>query len=237
MLIYILIVICILIFYFLNLYIRKPIIIDTFASFDKSSCYVEKSTNSSSSCNPSTSSPPNYKLNGIDYSGLGVSITPCLNKSDDFDEWCQYYQSPSTPLNAGYNVNSIGAKYILEGKDGDCYLSANGADGIEDPNSARAVCDYNSIKEIPKLDVINNNLNYNVFTDCNPLSSDFLSSCTGSLNTTLKPELPYTNSDVSVNQIMGYDCNPGYGRGKCVLKSDNVKDVADDANFLKNSIY
>jgi hypothetical protein len=190
-------------------------------------------------CNPPGIDVPNYTLNGIDYRGTGVSITPCLNKSDDFEEWCQYYQNPSTPSNSGYNVNSIGAKYILDGKDGDCYYK--NSNGIEDPNSSRAVCDYDSIQGIPKLDVINNNLNYNVFTDCNPLSlsDNFLSSCTGLLNKALTPSSssPYTNSDVSVVQIMAYDCNPGYGRGKCVLKSDNVSDEADDANLLKKSIY
>lgn len=158
----------------------------------------------------------NY-INGKKYDD-DVSITPCLNKSDDFDSWCRYYNN-SKNIPVGNNVNSIGAKYILQGFDGAC-----------DKNSARAVCDYKSIETIPKLEPANNFIEYNKFTDCLPLNDDqFVANCSMLLNNDTNDD----TSNILATQIQGYDCNPGYGRAKC------VKDITDvsvfDSNFYTKS--
>ncbi len=159
-------------------------------------------------------------------------ITPCLNKSDDFDTWCKYYNNKSIP--DGYNANSIGAKNILIGKDGDCYTN----NGEPDFNKARAVCDYDHIDTIKKLNPAysnpqivppNNNLNgktvgYNKFTKCMPINSKkyiFKNNCDDLLNV--------QNSHAI--EIMGYDCNPGYARAKCVKNGDYNPNYF---NFNKN---
>jgi hypothetical protein len=178
-------------------------------------------------CNDTTSSVEcgaNY-LNGVDY-GNKVTITPCLNKTDDFDNWCRFYTN-GTNMPSGYNVNSIGAKYILEGKNGDCYLE----NGKPDTNSARGVCDLNHLEEIPKLDPLNNKIGYNVFTSCKPLKgTNFTTECATELNN------PY--NETYADQIMAYDCNPGYGRAKCLKKSDKTTfetDISYALNTLTNA--
>jgi hypothetical protein len=143
------------------------------------------------------------------------TLTPCLNKSDDFDVWCRYYNNISTmPL--GYNLNSIGAKKILVGSEGGCYTN----NGKSDNNNARALCDYKHIDEKTRLNPINNNIDYNIYTECLPLDYDnFNASCKDLMNI----------NSVIPTQIMGYDCNPGYGRAKC-LKSDDKFEF--DKNFF-----
>jgi hypothetical protein len=140
---------------------------------------------------------PNY-INGNQYNNA-VTITPCMSKNIDFDDMCRYYNKSRIPN--GYNINSLGANEILVGDYGDCYLN----NGKPDYNSARAVCDYSSIKTLPKLERAYNKLDYNNFTDCNPINSNFNSLC------------PNNSSAI---EIMGYDCLPGYGRAKCVDNSD-----------------
>jgi hypothetical protein len=178
-------------------------------------------------CTDSTTSSvdcgPNY-LGGVDY-GASVTITPCLNKSDDFDTWCRFYTNSST-IPTGYNVNSIGAKYRLTGKSGDCYLD----NGNEDTNSARGVCDLNHIEMVPKLDPVSDKIDYNVFTDCKLLKgTNFTTECATALNN------PYDQT--YADQIMAYDCNPGYGRAKCLKKSDKTtfeQDITYALNTLTN---
>lgn len=149
-------------------------------------------------------------IGGVNY-GDNVTITPCLNKSDDFDTWCRYY-TDNSKLPPGYNVNSIGTQQILKGINGDCYLN----NGIPDTNSARAICDYNNIETIPRLEPANTEINYNKFTSCLPINDDtFVNEC--------KTLFTDDSSNVLATQIMGYDCNPGYGRAKCVKsKSDKI---------------
>jgi hypothetical protein len=146
--------------------------------------------------------------------GENAMITPCLNKSDDFDEWCKYYNSSHIP--SGYNVNSIGAKEILEGSKGNCYLS----NGQPDTNKARAICDYNHMETINKLDNISNN--YNKFTDCLPVKTNFRKICNGLFQNIMpiEEESHINNTDIYAVEIQGYDCNPGYARSKCITKSD-----------------
>ena len=158
----------------------------------------------------------NY-INGIHY-GDNVTITPCLNKSDDFDNWCRYYNNIST-IPSGYNINSIGSKKILVGALGGCYTN----NGKSDNNSARGICDYKHMEQVNRLEPANNKINYNVYTDCLPLNgNNFIPSCRNLMN----------NDKVLVTQIMGYDCNPGYGRAKC-LNSNDIYDF--DSNFFNRS--
>jgi len=158
----------------------------------------------------------NY-INGIHY-GDNVIITPCLNKSDDFDNWCRYYNNIST-IPSGYNINSIGAKKILVGDIGGCYTN----NGKSDNNSARGICDYKHMEQVNRLKPANNKINYNVYTDCLPLNgNNFIPSCRNLMN----------DYKVVSTQIMGYDCNPGYGRAKC-LNSNDIYDF--DSNFFNKT--
>jgi hypothetical protein len=158
----------------------------------------------------------NY-INGVDY-GDDVTITPCLNKSDDFDTWCRFYNDKSK-IPKGYNINSIGSKKVLVGSAGGCYT----INGKSDTNSARAVCDYKHMEQITRLDPANNKINYNIYTDCLPLNSNnFIPSCINLMN----------NDSALVTQVMGYDCNPGYGRAKCLNENDK-RDF--DSNFFNKS--
>jgi hypothetical protein len=140
-------------------------------------------------------------------------MTPCLDKSTDFDTWCKYYNKK--PIPNGYNVNSIGAKDILIGSDGDCYNS----DGTSNDNLARAICDNSHMQTITKLEPDNQNIDYNYFTECLPLNkTNFAFSCTHLFKGTIP------------DQILGYDCNPGYGRAKCIKPGD----IINNNNLIYN---
>jgi len=150
-----------------------------------------------------------YYINGIHYNNNNI-ITPCLNKSSDFDTWCKYYNNK--PIPNGYNVNSIGAADILIGAHGDCYNN----DGTPNKNLARAICDNNHIDTIAKLEPDNKKINYNFFTECKPINNtDFTFLCSELLN--------YPYDKTYADQILGYDCNPGFARAKCIKKSDIIQ--------------
>lgn len=156
----------------------------------------------------------NY-LDGTFY-GNDVTITPCLNKSDDFNNWCKYYNNSTIPT--GYNVNSIGSKHVLVGEKGGCFLN----NGNSDTNLARAVCDYNHMESINKLNPINDKVNYNIYTKCYPLkNTNFVNECNRLFEN--------SNDIIYADQIIGYDCNPGYGRAKCVKNKD--------VTFFNNNIF
>jgi hypothetical protein len=107
-------------------------------------------------------------LNGVNY-GNNVQITPCLNKSDDFDTWCKYYQDINK-VPEGMNKNNIGVKKLLNGKNGECYLDSTKKK--EDINSSRAICDFNSIEEVSKLDPLLEDSSYNFFTECHKIEGE-----------------------------------------------------------------
>jgi hypothetical protein len=153
----------------------------------------------------------NY-LNGK-YIGNPI-ITPCLNKTDDFDVWCKYYNTKPVP--DGYNINSIGVKNLLVGKEGECYLNNN-----PDNSKARAICDYNYIQNVTKIN--SSNLKNNNFTDCSPINSNFNILCSNISKTSIASE------------IMGYDCNPGFARAKCI-DGDSIFIDNNSSNNLSNDI-
>ena len=157
-----------------------------------------------------------FTHNEIDY--YGVSETACYDKNDDFDNWCRFNYVPTNeePIPSGYSINNIGAQKILNGVDGDC----------NNPNLSRAICDFNSIQEVNKIepllltnsdDILQGakyNSKYNNFTDCMSLSDssftnvdNFKRNCANLLKVDISNAVP--------DEIMGYDCNPGYYRAKC----------------------
>ena len=207
----------------------------------------------------------NY-LDGVNYHN--TVITPCLNKSDDFDVWCNFYNNKPTP--PGFNVNSIGANKILVGKKGDCYNN----NGTSDNSSARAICDYNHVNTLYKLELAvgkndilskldpthnimdtrnsndndrssstsnddndskkkkhkkkNHEIMYNVFTHCRPLkNTNFTQDCSRLLN------VDYDNT--FADQILGYDCNPGFGRAKCIISKRKSSGNHYDSSYVLNS--
>lgn len=189
---------------------------NTYCKNTYGSTYGVKNISSCDSLTSNVECEQNF-IGGVNY-GNDLIITPCLNKSDDFDTWCRYY-SDNSKLPPGYNVNSIGTQQILKGSNGDCYLN----NGIPDTNSARAICDYNNIETIPRLNPANSKIDYNKFTSCFPINDDiFVTEC--------KKLFTDDSSKVLATQIMGYDCNPGYGRAKCV-KSIN------DTNIFNSDFY
>lgn len=153
---------------------------------------------------------------GTNISGEPLITTPCIDKSSDFNTLCKYYNSSKIP--EGYNVNSIGVKYILPGAMGDCYMP----NGLEDAAKARAVCSYNYNEQISKIppskvtsmgDGTTILMDYNVFTGCHPTSTNFTNKC----NKLLKKHKSYAS------EISSYDCNPGYVRARCIKNSDRYQ--------------
>lgn len=155
----------------------------------------------------------------------GIMMTPCLYKSEDFDTWCKFFNSHNVPK--GYNKNSLGSAKILKGLKGLCFTN-----GKPDPNKARAICGYNSMESIDKLEPVNDLINYNKFTNCLPLkSTNFKNECSKILNTDI--------SNSNAVEIMGYDCNPQYGRAKCIYGKDNIKlmnNIFNSANTYNDNI-
>lgn len=233
-----------------------------------------------------------YYINGTYYGEN--TITPCLNKSDDFDTWCKFYNNKEVP--DGFNVNSIGVEKVLEGAKGGCFLN----NGTPDFSKARGICNYNNIDSVKKLDRSNDIINYNVFTTCLPTkNTNFVSECATLLDEKMYEKTGNTDSvgntinisnnvssdeckllcnsnkncygfaynknnahcylknssvinastqddpnyDLYINdknknsravEIMGYDCNPGFARAKCI-KKDDVLFV--NFNWLYKSIF
>ena len=157
----------------------------------------------------------NNYVNGK-YMGNDSFTTPCLNKTDDFNTWCQFYNTKNPPK--GISKNSIGAKNVYIGAYGACYNN----DGSSNNNVARAVCSYNNYESLDKLDYLTTGedidspqiLDYNKFTECLPIQTgNFVSKCQGLLNSQV-------SGSVNAINIMGYDCNPGYARAQCIFNND-----------------
>jgi len=150
--------------------------------------------------------------------------TPCLNKSDDFNTWCRFYSNKYDKI--GYNVNSIGAKKVLVGADGGCYVN-----GKSDNSKARGICTYDYTDEVIKLDAPNSIVDYNVFTQCKYMKgTDFIDECSKLL------KLDY--SKTYADQITSYDCNPGFARAKCLNNKDKMpyNEMQYPINTTTNSI-
>lgn len=148
-------------------------------------------------------------INGVKYDN-NIKFTPCLDKSGDFDNWCKYYNRSTIP--DGFNLNSIGLEKVLIGKEGDCYIN----NGESDNNRGRGVCNYNHSENIAKLYPYSREIDYNKFTECLPLkNTDFVKECTPLLKSDFK--------NTYALEILSYDCNPGYGRAKCVKKKDKFR--------------
>jgi hypothetical protein len=153
---------------------------------------------------------------GNNTNGEPLLSTPCLDKGYDFNSLCKYYNNHSIPN--GYNVNSIGVKYVLQGKNGDCYLP----NGLEDKGKARGICSYqfnDQIQKIPPLKISSLNdgttllMDYNVYTDCYPTGTNFARKC----NQLLRKHGSYAS------EISSYDCNPGYARARCIKRGDRFQ--------------
>jgi len=154
-----------------------------------------------------------------------INATSCINKSIDFDEACRIFQPTDNSLKTkGYNINSIGSKEILYGKNGDCYDSS----GKEDFNKGRALCSYKYNTNMTKLDHIQNNYDYNVFTECKNIKSNFNQECKTLLGKTGVNDKVYA-------YINGFDCLPGFGRAKCVDKSKPINETENMKQFMKNA--
>lgn len=201
--------------------------------------YGVKNINRCDSNNSKVECGANY-INGV-YYGESI-ITPCMNKSDDFDTWCKYYNTKDIP--DGFNVNSIGADKILLGSEGGCFLE----DGKPDFSKARALCNYNSIDGIKKLNRSNELIDYNVFTTCLPIkNSNFVLECGRLLDDKEYNKIKNTNSlgnDINnINNVSSDDCkllcdsnNDCYGftynknNGSCFLKNSNVINASGQDN-------
>jgi hypothetical protein len=166
----------------------------------------------------------NLWFNETEYKNV-INATSCVNKSIDFDEACRIFQPIDNLLKTqGYNINSIGSKQILYGKNGDCYDSA----GKEDFNKGRALCSYKYNTNITKLDHIQNNYDYNVFTGCQNIKSNFNQECKTLLGKTGINDKVYA-------YINGFDCLPGFGRAKCVDKSKPINETENMKQFMKDA--
>lgn len=167
------------------------------------------------SCNKNT-------FDSISYSDI-ISATPCLDKSINFNDACRIYQPTNNNLKTqGYNQNSIGSKKILYDKFGDCYNS----NGDPDYNKARGLCNYNYLSDVSKITPALNNFDYNEYTNCKPMDSNFQDECADILE--------ITKDNVFAN-IDGFDCLPGYGRAKCIDKKKNLKINRNEQHFLANA--
>lgn len=165
----------------------------------------------------------NLWFNETQYKNV-INATSCINKSIDFDEACRIFQPTDNSLKTkGYNINSIGSKQILYGKNGDCYDSS----GKEDFNKGRALCSYKYNTNMTKLDHIQNNYDYNVFTDCKNIKSNFNQECKTLLGKTGINDKVYA-------YINGFDCLPGFGRAKCIDKSKPINETESMKQFMKD---
>ena len=164
-----------------------------------------------------------YYYNKVDYNGNNISSTPCLEKSIDFDEACRYYQPKGVALkDKGYNVNSVGVKQKLYAGAGDCYHR----NGDPDLSKARGICNLDYLERVEKLDHFPNNYKYNIFTDCNKINFNFNEECANKLGIPKEDVYAY---------VGGFDCNPGFGRAKCINKKKDINIPETEKQFMKDS--
>ena len=161
-------------------------------------------------------------FNSVQYNDI-ISATPCLDKSINFNDACRVYQPSDRNLrDQGYNINSIGSKKILYDQFGDCYNS----NGDPDYNKARGLCSYNYLSDVSKITPALNNLDYNEYTNCKPMNSNFRDECATILGIDENDVFAY---------IDGFDCLPGYGRAKCINKKKEIQVSKSEKQFLANA--
>ena len=205
--------------------------------------YLSKTLISNSTCNnsfPNVSDISTYGIKGLILNptdktkaqaicSKGYSITQCLPKKQDFNNWCQYYTSESQLNNS--TRDSIGARSFLVG---DYNICTN-------KNEMSAVCSANNYDGIRKIDST-------VFTDCLPQNTIFENECKKKVmldNSTIY------NSDGSINynsttglktfsaNIDSYDCSTNYMRAKCINNNDiNNFENNNRKNFIQeNNVF
>jgi len=130
-------------------------------------------------------------------------MTPCIDKNLDLDAMCSHYVPHDS-----MDTTHWGAQAILVGRDGGCYKKNGEGQDVPDNSKAAVVCSSQYEKTIPNVPSYFEKQNYNVFTDCLPMNSNFRNECGKKMN--------YTPDKVYAVDIMGYDCNPQYARAKCL---------------------
>ena len=153
---------------------------------------------------------PSNKIQAQAVCAKGYSITPCMPKKQDFNNWCQYYTTDSQLNNS--TRDAIGAKSFLVGENNIC----------TNKNEMSAICSGNNYASIRKIDST-------VFTDCLPQNTNFEKECKKKVmldNSTIY------NSDGTINynsttglktfaaNIDSYDCQTKYMRAKCINNND-----------------
>ena len=93
---------------------------------------------------------------------------------------------------------------------------------------SRDILGYDHMDTLDKLYPENSKIGYNKFTPCLPLmNTNFVTACSDVLHSDYNKTL--------ADQILGYDCNPGYGRAKCIHSKDKVSGmVSYDMSNISN---
>jgi hypothetical protein len=160
----------------------------------------------------------------------GYSITPCLPKKQDFNNWCQYYTTESQLNNS--TRDAIGARSFLVDEYNIC----------TNKNEMSAVCSGNNYANIRKI-------NSTVFTDCLPQNTNFEKECKKKVmldnNTIYNTDGSIKNYNSTTGlktfaaNIDSYDCATKYMRAKCINNNDiNNFENNDRKNFIQgNNIF
>jgi hypothetical protein len=158
-------------------------------------------------------STDNKKANVV--CGSGYSITPCLNKNQNFNIWCSYNMSDAQLKNT--DRNNAGLRYTLGG---DYNICSNN-------NETAVICSSNHYESLKKI-------NTNRFTDCSKIPSGnnrndyFNEKCKIIVDTTTNDAgATYKGLNTFAANIDSYDCPPDYFRAKCINQND-VSDFGDE---------
>jgi hypothetical protein len=173
---------------------------------------------------------PNNKIQAQAVCSKGYSITPCMPKKQDFNNWCQYYTTDSQLNNS--TRDSMGVKSLLVG---DYNICSN-------KNEVSAVCSTNTYANIRKI-------NTSVFTDCLPQNTNFENECKKKVMIDNDSIYYYNNGTINNNSITGlktfasnidsYDCPTNNMRAQCINQNDiNNFGNNDRKNFIQeNNIF
>jgi hypothetical protein len=154
---------------------------------------------------------PNDKTQVQAICSKGYSVTPCLPKNQDFNNWCQYYTTDSQLNNS--TRDAIGARSMLVGDYNIC----------ADNKEVSAVCSGNNYAGLRKIDTT-------VFTECLPQNTNFDDECNKKVmldNSTIYNDdgsIKNNNSTTGLKtfaaNIDSYDCSTNYMRAKCINNND-----------------